>query len=128
MKKIPSSVAASMPETTTVPMTDGPRRRRRWRPQRNAAEDERERRHEDGAEPQARALERGVDDGPAFLELGLRELDDEDRVLRGEADQHDEADLRIDVVVEMPRHEAEERAQHRHGHAEEHAEGSDQLS
>ena len=30
--------------------------------------------------------------------LHLRELDDQDRVLRGEADEHDQADLREDVV------------------------------
>ena len=41
----------------------------------------------------------------ALLVLHLRELDDQDRVLRGQADQHDQADLREHVVhVALPRY------------------------
>ena len=45
--------------------------------------------------------------------LGLsRELDDQDRVLGGKADQHDEADLHQDVVVEPSDGHAEQRGEH----------------
>ena len=39
----------------------------------------------------------------AGLAAGLGELDDQDRVLRGERDQHDEADLGVDVEGEARR-------------------------
>ena len=39
--------------------------------------------------------------GHALLALGLGELDDQDRVLARQADQHDEADLREDVDVHL---------------------------
>ena len=47
----------------------------------------------------------------AVLALQLRELHDEDRVLRREPDQHDQGDLRVDVVVEMPQQKPEEGAE-----------------
>ena len=59
----------------------------------------------------------------------LGELDDQDRVLAGQADQHDEADLREDVDVH-PRHDARRPSeQSRHiGTTRITASGSDQLS
>src|SRR5688500_18502462 len=66
--------------------------------QREHAEDERERRHQNRPQADARSLDRGVDDGVPFLPQMLRELDDQNRVLRGEADEHDQADLAEDVV------------------------------
>ena len=68
-------------------------------PQRQAAEDEGESGHHDGAEAQAGRIQRGFADALAALVVGLRELDDQDGVLRGEADQHDEADGGKDVVL-----------------------------
>ena len=65
--------------------------------QRHHAEDERERGHEDRPQAQARAGERRVEQRRPALVLGLRELDDEDGVLGGEADDHHEADLREHV-------------------------------
>ena len=38
----------------------------------------------------------------ALLVFHLGELDDEDGVLGRETDQHDEADLRVDVVFALP--------------------------
>ena len=48
--------------------------------------------------------------GSPLLEGVLRELHDEDRVLGRQADQHDEADLPVDVEGEPSAAEAEERA------------------
>ena len=116
-------VAASMPATTTVPRIRREAAPAPWRdPERHAAEDEGERRHEDGPEPELRALKRGLDQGFALLEFGLRELDDQDRVLGREADEHDEADLGVDVEVEVPQEEAEQRADDGDGDREQHAE------
>ena len=66
--------------------------------QRHDAEDEREGRHQDRPEPQPGRFERGRHRILALLAQHLRELDDQDRVLRRQADQHDQADLREDVV------------------------------
>ena len=100
MKKMAMREAASMPPMTMVPST--------WRetapaplasPQRNAAEDKGECGHEDGPEPQSRPGERGVKQRFAGFVFGLGELDDEDGVFGRKADQHNEADLRVDIVV-----------------------------
>ena len=101
MMKMPKSDAASMPPNTGVPTA---RRLRRRRPlaitSGTRPEDEGEARHHHRAEAQPRALDRGLDDRLALLALLDRELDDQDRVLGGERDQHDEADLGVDVEVE----------------------------
>ena len=69
--------------------------------QRHQTEDEGEGRHHDGAEPQAGAPSiAAVDDVLALAPLLHRELDDQDGVLGGERDQHDDADLGVDVVVQ----------------------------
>ena len=67
--------------------------------ERQHAEDERERRHQDGAEADARGMDRGVLDRLALLAQGLRELDHENRVLAREADEHHQADLAEHVVL-----------------------------
>ena len=54
--------------------------------------------HQDGAQAELGGIDGGVDDGLAVLEELLGELDDEDRVLGREADEHDETDLDVDVV------------------------------
>jgi hypothetical protein len=64
----------------------------------------------------------------ATLEGVLRELHDEDRVLGRQSDQHDEADLPVDVEREPARPEAEEGAGHGDGHRQQTLNGSDQLS
>ena len=117
-------VAASIPEITAVPRICRPAAPAPCGdPQRHAAEDERERRHQDRPQAEPRALQRRVHQALALLEAVLRELDDQDRVLGGEADQHDEADLAVDVEGEAAREEAEEGADHRDRHGEQHAEG-----
>ena len=62
-----------------------------------------------------------ITDAP--LELGFGELDDQDRIFGGETDQHDETDLGINIVVEIARPQAKERATNGDRDAEQHAEG-----
>ena len=89
-----------MPPKTVVPTE--------WRPfspaprgddQRNDAHDEGQRRHEDGTQTDAGRFHRGVKNGHAALAELLGEFDDQDGVLGGEADEHDESDLAVDVVL-----------------------------
>ena len=54
---------------------------------------------------------------PVFA-LRLGELDDQDRVLARQADQHQEADLRENVDVHLGDHDADDRAQQAHRHDE----------
>ena len=69
------------------------------------------------------ALQRGLDRALALEEALLRELDDQDRVLRREADQHHQADLEVDVVLH-PAHRRRsasapsDRERHREHHRE----------
>ena len=105
-------VAASIPPMTVVPMI-----RRATapdpdaRPERDAAEDEGEGGHDDRPQTQARAFERGFHEWLAAFVFELGELDDQDGVLRRETDEHDEADLRVDVVLHSPRPKRGERAE-----------------
>src|SRR5262249_49306144 len=66
-------------------------------PQRRAAQDERDRSHEQRPAAQSHSLESGFHQPAALFGFHLGELDDQDRVLRREADEDDEADLRVDV-------------------------------
>ncbi len=63
--------------------------------ERQEPQNEGERGHHHRAEPHPRAQRGGVFDGKARLALLLGEFDDEDAVLGGERDQHDEPDLGI---------------------------------
>jgi hypothetical protein len=76
----------------------------------------------------SRAASSAASSALALLVLHLRELDDQDGVLGREADQHDEADLHVDVVVEPEQPDAEEGAEGDHGVPSSTAHGSDQLS
>ncbi len=106
MRKIASALAASMPPMTAVPMTLRATAARAARePERHAAEDEREGGHQDRPQADLGPLERGVEERDAVLVAGPGELDDQDGVLRREADQHDEADLGEDVVLHARRSE-----------------------
>src|ERR1700678_3737676 len=62
------------------------------------AEDERDGGHQDGTKAELGGFDGGFDDGAALREELLGELDDEDRVFRRETNEHDEADLDVDVV------------------------------
>src|SRR5580704_9933419 len=92
-------------------------------PQRNAAKNEGERRHKDGAQTQPCASESGVDQSLAAVVFHLGEFDNQNGVLGGQADQHDQSDLGINVVVKAPEVECDEGAEHCDGDAEQHAEG-----
>ena len=96
--------------------------------QRQHAEDERQRRHEDRPQADAAGLERRIHDRLALLAQLLGELDDQDRVLGGEADQHHQADLAEDVVRQAAQPLRRERAEDGERHASRMMNGSTQLS
>src|SRR6266581_802555 len=108
MKNTPTSVATSMPNTTAVPSACSRAQSDR---ERDGAQDESERSHQDRAEPQLRAVQGRLYDGLALLALQPGEFHDEDRVLGGEPHQHDQPDLRVDVVVQGAHEQAQERAE-----------------
>ena len=60
----------------------------------------------------------GVEDAEAFFAQLLGELDDQDRVLAGEADQHDQADLAVDVVFLAAQSLRADGAEQRHRNGE----------
>src|SRR5882757_7945791 len=66
--------------------------------ERHDSEDEGDRGHEDRTQPKLAGNDGSFDDVLAQFHLLLGELDDENRVLGREADEHDETDLHIDVV------------------------------
>ena len=76
------------------------RPRSRGEDERDDAEDKRERRHQNRAQPQAGGGESRLRDSLALFIFHLRELHDEDRVLGRQADQHDQADLGKDIVFQ----------------------------
>src|SRR6185437_1216215 len=92
-------------------------------PKRNAAEDEGKGRHDDGTEAETGGAECGVGDGLALFVVADGELDDEDGVLRGKADEHDEADGGEDVVFKRAHGEGEVGAEDGDGRGEQDAEG-----
>ncbi len=90
--------------------------------QRHDAEDEGEGRHQDRPQPQPRRLHRRVDDLKPLLAPPPGEFDDQDGVLGRKADQHDEADLRIDVDLHAAHPQRRQRAEQRQRHREQHHE------
>ena len=86
------------------------------------AGDERNGGHHDRAQAQPAGFERRLDDVFA-LEFELaRELHDQDRVLAGQAHQHDQPDLDEGVVVAAEQLHAGQRRQHAHRHNQDHRE------
>ena len=83
--------------------------------QRKNAENEGEGGHQDRAQAEAAGFDRG---GEAIFPIAILnlfgELDDEDGVLAGEADEHDEADLGEDVVLHRAQPDAADRAEQTH--------------
>ena len=49
----------------------------------------------------------------AFFVFGLGEFDNQNGIFRGEADEHDQTDLRVDVIFHTAQHRVEESAEHR---------------
>ena len=100
-----------------------PRRARTRRgPQRHAAQDERERGHKEGAPTQTYAFQRCVHQAPSLLEGDFSELDNQDRVLGGEPDEHEQTDLRIHVQIIVSQPDTGEGAEDRDGHRQQHRE------
>ena len=102
-------------------LAPGDRAAARREPERDTAEDERERGHQDRPEPELGAPDRRVVNRPALPPLAARELDDQDRVLRGEPDQHHHPDLAEHVGRVPAQEQPEERADDRDRGGEEHA-------
>ena len=73
-------------------------------------------RHQDRAQPRRGRLDHGVEFLASLLLQVVRELDDQDAVLRHEADEGDQPDLAVDVQ----RGRAEEREEQRAGERERH--------
>ena len=90
--------------------------------QRHDAEDECERRHQNRPQPDARRFDRGVHDRQPLLPQLLGELDDQDRVLRREANQHHQTDLAVQVVLQTAHPLRRQRAEHGERHAQQHDE------
>ena len=121
MINTPRNVAISMPQNTAVPMTfcapePAPLASMSGTtPRMNAKaviKIGRKRRRADSSAASSADL--------AGIVLGLGELDDEDRVLGGEANEHDQADLHVDVVVVAHEPDAEEGAERDQRRAEQH--------
>ena len=93
------------------------------------AQDERERRHQNRPQPQVRRFDRRIADRLACSWLSARELHDQNRVLRRQADQRHDADLRVDVVRDTTRRQTAASAPNMpSGSANSTANGIDQLS
>ena len=97
---MPNSVTPSIPLNTAIPSD-----RRISAPaplathQRNDAENERERSHQDRPQAKPRGFLRRVEHRfPLAVQL-LGELDDQNRILASQADQHDQSDLHEDIDV-----------------------------
>ena len=68
----------------------------------------------------------GVNDRQPLSAQLLGELDDQNGVLRREADQHDEADLAVQIVLQAASPLRRQRAEHRERHAEQHDQRQDE--
>ena len=91
------------------------------------AEDEGQGGHDDGAEAQAGAFQGGFQHVEAFRPLLGGELDDQDGVLRRQADQHHQADLEVDVVGHAADHHRRQGAEEGEGHGQDHRQGQGPL-
>ena len=88
------------------------RPRARRGPQWHAAQDEGKRGHQNRPQAQPGAFERGVRQRLSFFEFVLGELDDQNRVLRRQADEHHQPDLRVNIIFDLDhvgRHKVAER-------------------
>ena len=66
---------------------------------RHGAENESEGRHKDRAKAQFGTGKGGLQKRLAFFVFVSRKLDDENGIFRGEADEHDEADLGVEIIL-----------------------------
>src|SRR5512144_1729553 len=88
----------------------------------HASEDKGERSHENRPQAQSCTLKGSVCYWFAFFVLHLRELDNEDGVLRRKTNKHDKADLGVEVHLHMTHEESEKCSEDRDGRAEQNAE------
>ncbi len=116
-------VAAIMPPKTVVP-TDwrltrpAPRASTNGRtPRMNASEVIRI-----GPQANARGFDRGIHDRKPALAQLFGELHNQNRILAGEADEHHQTDLAINVILQSAQRNRSERAQQRHRHRQQHDE------
>src|ERR1700740_2700574 len=70
-------------------------------PERNASQDKGKRSHQDRPKAEPGAFQGGVSQRLALFGLILGELDNQNGVFGGEANQHDQTDLRVDVVFNL---------------------------
>src|SRR5450755_2040491 len=68
--------------------------------QRKNSQNKSERSHEDGAEADARGFDRGIDDRAALSAKLLSKFDDQDGVFARQADEHDQTDLAVHIVLQ----------------------------
>src|ERR1035437_663138 len=91
--------------------------------QRQNAENEGERGHQNGPQTQLAGLSGCVSDGASLAAQLLSKLDNQNRVFRRESNEHDQADLAVDIVGEAAQRDQAQRAEHRHGHSQKNDEG-----
>lgn len=90
--------------------------------EREHAEAEGDGRHQDWPQTLFHGVDGGVDQAFAGVEALFRELDHQDRVLGGEADDGDEADLEVDVVGQSAQVGGQQHAERAEGHVHHHGE------
>ena len=118
------SEAASMPPMTALPST-----RRDTAPapvaapQRHTSKNESKRSHQYRPQTQSGREQGRLFDRFAFVKLHFCEFDDQNRIFRGQSDQHHQTDLRVHVVFQSSHPEKPERAENRDRRSQQHAEG-----
>jgi hypothetical protein len=129
MRKIAITVAATIPAITVVPICRRERLpapsafHRGKQPKMKANEVIRTGRNRSFA-----PVERRLDQWPALLQLSLGELHDEDGVLGREPDEHHQADLPVDVELELAEQRPARAPNTATGTERSTLNGSDQLS
>src|SRR5271170_433874 len=91
-------------------------------PQGHAAQDEGERRHQDGSQSQSCAGEGRFNERLPAVVFDLGKFHDEDGILGRQTDQHDQANLSVDIIFKVAEEKREEGPEHSDGHAQQHAE------
>jgi len=89
---------------------------------RGDAQDERQRGHQDRAEPRPCGMHRGFPGSAPLLFLLPRELDDQNRVLGSEANKHNEADLRKDIDRHTPHEQPRDGGEQAHWYDQDNSE------
>src|SRR5438477_12308897 len=95
--------------------------------ERQHAEDERHRSHQDRPEAQPRRFDRGSGWAQALVGLQHRELDDQNRILGREAEQRYQAYLEVDVIGESAQPDRRQRAESPEGKRKQHRQRQGQL-